>query len=572
MNGRFRFALVVGVAVVVGIGSACSAHAEKLHAAPKTPAGWKKSTESKQLRTVFTKSGLKKDETLIVKFYQRKPLQTNQNLVQWMDYRLATSQPPMDGKWTSDAKVIRQTGNLVEGTREFGVGSKKYVLKGLAVGVDNVHVRFAAKIASNMKSVQKYRSESDRLMLSLLSVEKDVAIKQGRGTAMEPSPPKVKNLKAGGPLKPGRYVGNAVYLKDNKAGKVYDLIVFENGEYEFLKGGPKRKETGRMLYSNATGRLNIVDGFYNSTRYPQDDYCVYGKEKTGKWVIYAREGRWQRKLAWVSESDRPSPSEVAREKEIAKAEAQRYKHVVQPGEGIRDDEIEAMLYVWELNYRSGASQLDQEGFLLMKDGRVLDGLPVAPDSLDVAASRSREPDRWGWWKKEEDGRYTFAWPVRPREYRQPNGKQLVGLPFKKGARLEGDFGTASTSVGIASGYSSVRFWGIKLNKNGRFLKYRNGSTQSGGVPGMPALSTIAWDDEGSVASTLSPSVTVLSKSKKQASDASRMGTYEFDGFRLTLLFDDGHTEHHATFTDKDSKSVWFEGSSLSKRTKKKKKK
>ena len=570
MNGRFRFVFVVGVALCIG--SACQAHGQSLHPAPKAPSGWKKSTEPKQLRTVFTKSDLKKDETLIVKFYQRTPLETNQNLVQWMNYRLATGQAPLDGKWISNPKVIRQTGNLVEGSREFSVGNKKYMLKGLAVGVDNVHVRFAAKIASDTKSVNKLRSDADQLMLNLLSIEKDAATKQGRGTDMERNPPKVKNLKAGGPMKPGRYVGNTVNLKDKKAGKAYDLIVFENGEYEFLKGGPKRKESGRMLYSNATGRLNIVDGFYNSSYDPENDYCVYGKEKTGKWVIYAREGRWQRKLAWVSESDRPSPSEVARAEEIAKAEAKRYKHVVEPGEGIRDHEIEAMLYVWEMNYRSGAAQLDQEGFLLMKDGRVLDGLPVAPDSLDVAASRSREPDRWGWWKKEDDGRYTFAWPVRPRDYRQPAGKQVVGMPFKKGTRLEGDFGMASTQIGIISGYSSVRFWGIKLNKNGRFLKYRNGSTQSGGVVGMPALSTVAWDDEGSVAATLSPNATFLSKSKKQSSGASRMGKYEFDGFRLTLTFDDGHVEHHATFTDKKMGSVWFEGSSLSKKQKKKKKK
>ena len=543
--------------------------AQRLHEAPKAPDGWEKSLESRNGRTVFTKSDLKEGESLVVKFYQRKPLETNQSLEHWVQHRLISGNPPIGGKWSSLPEVVRQTGNLVNGTRAFEVNGKKYRLRGLAVCVDNVHVRFVAGIGTTGSSLRRQWIEAEKLMVDLVAIEKEAAKKEDRGLNIEANPPTAKNLNAGGPLKPGRYVGNAVYLKDGKAGAKYDLVLFENGEYEFLTGGKKYKTTGQAVYSNATGRLNLSGEFVNSTYDPEDDYCVFGKEKTGKWVIYAREGRWQRKLVWVSESDRPTPSEAARAQEIAIAEAKRYKHVVEPGQGVREEEIEAMMYAWETNYRNGALQLDQESFLLMKDGRVLDGLPVAPDVLDVAASRSREPDRWGWWKKEDDGRFTFAWPVRPREYRQPKGKQVVGVPFEKGTRLKGDFGTASTSTMIAAGYSSVRRWGIKLSKNGRFLKYRNGSTQSGGVPGMPALSTIAWDDEGSVASTIGDGITALSKRKKPGPGADRMGTYELDGFRMTLKFDDGRIEHHATFTDGRKTSVWFEGSNLSRKSKKK---
>ena len=302
---------------------------------------------------------------------------------------------------------------------------------------------------------------------------------------------------------------------------------------------------------------------------PEEEYCVYGKESTGNMVIYARDGRWQRKLKWVSQSDRPAPVEVKRAEEIATAEAKRYKHVTDIGKGVKSDEIESVMYASETDFRSGAVQLDQEGYLLMKDGRVMDGLPTSPETLDVAVSRSREPDRWGWWKKEK-ANYTFAWPVRPREYRQPKGAQVAGVPFEKGTKLTGDFGMASTEVNLAANYSSVRRWGIKLSANGRFLKYRNGSTQIGGVPGMEALSTTAWDDEGSVTSTTSPNVTALSKRKKKGSGADRMGSYQLDGYRMTLTFDDGRIEHHATFTDADQKSIWFQGTNLYKRVAKKK--
>jgi len=566
MTIRFSFGVLLTLAIC-----ACSGQlmAQRLHQAPKSPSGWLKSTKSRSGRTEFTKSGLKEGETHVVKFYQREALATKQSLQGWMEHRLVVGTPPGGGQWHFPPQIIRQTGNLVLGNRKFKVDDTVYEIRGVAVCVDKVHVRFAASISTEDGSTRSHHNEATKLMLSLLAIEKDAAKKDGRGVSMELNPPKVKNLKAGGPIKPGRYVGSSVYLKNDKVSKTYDVIIFENGEYEFLTGAKKYHTTGRITYSNATGRLNLSSDFLNGTYDHEAEYCVYGKEKTGKWVIYARDGRWQRKLTWVSESERQNPSEAAAAKEIAIAEAKRYKYVVEPGQGIDEDEIEAVMYAWETNYRSGAIQLDQESFLLMKDGRVLDGLPTAPDSIDVAASRSREPDRWGWWKKEDDGRYTFAWPVRPREYRHPKGRQVIGRPFEKGTRLTGDFGTAATHTMIASGFSSVRFWGIKLSENGRFLKYRNGSTQSGGVPGMPALSTVAWDDKGAVASTLSKTVTTMSKSKKPGLGSNRMGTYELDGYRLTLNFDDGRTEHHATLTNTTKSSLWFEGSNLSKSKSKK---
>ena len=88
---------------------------------------------------------------------------------------------------------------------------------------------------------------------------------------------------------------------------------------------------------------------------------------------------------------------------------------------------------------------------------------------------------------------------------------------------------------------------------------------------MEAMSTTAWDDKGAVTSTTSPNVTTMSKRKKQGTGADRMGSYELDGYRMTLTYDDGRVEHHATFTDEDQKHIWFQGSSLYRRVAKKKK-
>ena len=243
--------------------------AQNLQPSPKTPVGWKRSTDRRKSATVFTKSDLKADETLVVKFYQRKPLESKQSLEQWITYRVTTGKAPRGGKWTGPAEVVRQTGNMIDASRRFKVGGKKYVLKGLAVGVDNINVRFAAVIRSDSSNVRKHRSEWDKLLYNLLSVEKAAALKEGRGTDIELNPPKVKNLSAGGTIKPGRYVGNMVNLRKKKAGTSYELIVFENGEYELTASNERKPESGRFAYSHATGRLNIEDGFKNSTYDPE---------------------------------------------------------------------------------------------------------------------------------------------------------------------------------------------------------------------------------------------------------------------------------------------------------------
>ena len=358
--------------------------------------------------------------------------------------------------------------------------------------------------------------------------------------------------------------------RDNETGNRYDLVIFANGDYEFLNR--KRNNTGKITYSDATGRLEIDKPFENDLRDWDTEFSVYGKDSKNKPVIHAQTKYWLTRLVWARENDRLSPSEIDHAKVIAEAEERRYKHVTEPGEGLGIDEIEAVIYCWDTAFRSGALQLNHDGYLLMKDGRVLDGLPCSPDMLDVSASRSRAPDSWGWWRPAKDdklNRHEFSWPYKPQQFRMPKGTQVIGVPLKAGTRFEGDFGAASTKVNLATEYSSVRWWGIKLDKNGRFLKYRRGSVQSGGGPGLDTMVTSVWNDEGSVTAISSPAVVSGTKKKFNNPALDRMGRYRFDGYRLTLKFDSGRVENLATFTDKDQTGIWFEGRMLHKRKEKK---
>ena len=120
---RFRFVAAVTCFIAVCLFASVS-FAQALHAVPKTPSGWKKTTAGKKA-TVFSKTGLKKGRSQTVKFYQRQVLETDQSLEMWLTARMATGKAPIKGKWSDDPVVVRQTGNLIEGTRHFtALGSK----------------------------------------------------------------------------------------------------------------------------------------------------------------------------------------------------------------------------------------------------------------------------------------------------------------------------------------------------------------------------------------------------------------------------------------------------------------
>lgn len=545
-------------------GTACS----QSNSVPSAPDGWKKS--GRRGKVVFTKKELSDKEHLTVNFYPRELL-VDKTLGQWIVNCLIERNTPLGGKWTGPVEELnRLTRNIFTAKRRFTVDGKRHSVHLSAVCVDKLNVRLASMILSETRGAKSHLSKANQLRAQLLKLEIADAKSEKRGLDIEKNPPKVTGLKTGYAVKPGLYVGSSVTKKDKKVGTRYDLVLFENGDYQFVSGKKERESTGKYVYSMANGRLDIDRRMKNDT-YDWDEKSVYGKD--GKdWVVHFESKFQLTRLKWVRKSDRPSPTEVKRQEEIAKLEAKRYKHTTEPDKGIRPEEIEKIVYAFDTTYRSGAVQADYEAFLLLKDGRVHDGLPCSPDTIDLAASRSRETDAWGWWKKveakEEEGsseRYTFAWPVRPREYRMPNGSQSVGIPFEKGTKLKGDFGAASTEVMMAANYSSVRWWGIKLDKNGRFLKYRRGSVQSGGVPGMETLVTNVWNDKGSVTAISGPNIGGGTKRKSNDPGLDRMGKYQFDGFRLTLEFDNGRVEHLATFTNEDKSFVWFEGRALHRR-------
>ena len=542
--------------------------------AQTVPAGWSGAADRAAGTITLKPDDLKAGELLYVRYHKRG-LMEGLTIEAWLTAQFALIDPPA-GKWAGEASVQKSTANLATGSRNFrdGDGREGMVLL-TAASVDGQSARMAALVTNSMTAMMRHKQAATQAVGELVAIEKKAAVDEDRGLKIEAAPPTVKGIKAGGPIKPGRYKGNMITTWDNTVLRPVEILIFDNGEFLFGEGQQWRDDSGTYTYSPTTGRFQAQDPLYNSSYDPDEDFCIYGAEADGTSVIYAQDDAGtsihKTRLRWVGPVDRDPPSVVKQRKKDAEEEAARYKFVVEPGApgGVKDEEIEAVLSVVEYVNDGVNSRGRYSAYLLLKDGRVMDGLPVPPRELDLARSRSQEPDRWGWWRKAEAKKdaaavqYEFAWPARPNDYRPPKGYQNVGQPVPRDGKLEGNYKGAS-SWGLIGGAGGANFWGIQFNSKGRFEKWKHGIAGSG-TPAFEGQTTVgtAYDDEGSATAFGGGGVGGGTIVKHKNPDPGRMGWYEFDGYALTLKFDNGKVVRMPTMLLQEKKSLWFEGVALS---------
>lgn len=529
-----------------------------------TPKGWTKHEDASGTITLTPKE-LQAGEVLLVRFYPREALE-GATIGAWLGAQLQTRGAPA-GSWKGGGNVQPGTANIATANRAFrDEQGREGLLLLTGVSVDGQHARMAALVFNSEAVAARHKAAAVKVIGELMEIEKKAAVAEDRGLKLEQAPPSVKGIRAGGALKPGRYRGNMVTTRDNSVLRAVEVVVFANGEYQYLEGGDRFHESGTYAYSPATGRFNAGEPLSNSTFDPTEDFCIFGLEGDGKAVLYAEEDHGtsvhKTRLRWASEVDRDPPSTVEARKRAAAEEEARYKFVVEPGAGVKSEEIEAVLSAVAYSFDGMNSRTTHQAYLLMKDGRVMDGLPVPPNELDVSKSRSQEPDRWGFWRK-RGGMYEFAWPSRPNEYAPPKGVQTVGTSFVRGSTLEGNYKGAS-SWGMAGGAGGANFWGVRLNSKGRFEKWKRGIAGTGtpAFEGQTSVGT-AYDDKGASTVISGPNVGGGTTTKVKDADLHRMGWYELDGFTLTLKFDDGKIVRMPAFISADKKDLWFEGGPLS---------
>jgi hypothetical protein len=517
-----------------------------LFAAVATPSGWHQHLDSKKNTITLQPVSGSSASNLIVKYYPIEWLE-HQDISDWLQNKLTANKAPV-GQWQSKPDVIRDKANVAHGFRTFqnkaGIRGR---LSAVAVTMDRQYVRLAVMIQIENAANQGYLEQGRTLLWDIYKIEKADALEQERGHDIEPALPKIEGIKKGVDIKPGRYVGSLT--KNQKVLSHYEVILYPNGEYEFLKGLEK---SGRYTYSQYTGRLDMTGDFNNFDNFiDEDDFCLYGlQEKTGNLVILARDDRSKYQLRWVSSVDRISPEQKKKLEALKQEEANRYPYVTRPGKGVALDQIETVLYTYEDYHDAGGVETEEALYLLLKDGRVMDGIPVAPNKLDVAKSQSREPDRWGWWK--HDGKqYRFAWNANRTHFVIPTGQQVKAKPIPAGTQLEGTW-EASTSY-VSHDFTSTLLWGVSFDNSEQFKKYHKHKIV---VEGETLISNAYHDTKDEQGSDLT----------RNRFERDQEGSYIFNGYHATLKYGGGLDKQILSFTTgEDFKRIWFEDSLLSRR-------
>lgn len=518
----------------------------------------------------LTPPDLTEGQTFTLTVFPRKPLNKKQ-IEEWV-LTAIEGDGIKPGKVIGTPKVQSPSGNVAVASVTFQTGDGKPLI-GIyeAITVDKETGRLIRVVSSpDGDLIKRYMEPVKRATTIVMDADKKSAVAEGRGLDMEKLPPTPTGMRPGGALKPGIYAGNQIYGKDVLDRK--RLYLYDNGEYRmFNKEGKQTNSSVRLdyKYDPRSGKFDMSNGIQDmmmNNRYdPSDDYCLYGYDAEGKPLVYAFSDRGVSTsvttLRYVGPVDMPSPTEEKETKERIEAEAKRYKWVAPAGQGLKPSQIKGILLNQQLT--SGTeTKLVYDVYMVLNDGTIYNGLPVAPDEFDASLSRRHEPEKWGHWKKVGDG-FAAAWPDAPTQYKPIKGDLMK--PGTKGLTLSGRYGSAESSNNFT--FSSYRIWGVTFTPDGHFKKDVRGGSGSATVPiegsGMPFISS-QYDDEGSATSASGDNFVVAS-SKKNKVDGSRAGTYTIEGYTMVLHYGNGKTVRQPFFIDAGrDPGVWFEGAKLAK--------
>ena len=392
-----------------------------LTAPAQAPAGWTAQTAGTQ--TIYTPPDLKPGELYRVIVFPRMAMK-GAVITDFLDAFSAKETAAL-GTAADQERSTARSHNFATLVRVFASkGGETRLLQNSAISVDRENVRVVSIVASqDLAAFKRHTPEYKALLMTLIDREKADALASGRGLSVEKTADAPGGMIPGGPIEPGIYAGNGVYSDDGKIGNRYRVYLYASGEYLICDDGGKEYEfgDGDYKYDPITGKLQmgITFTFNNNPTDPEDEFCFYGTgaDAVGKPYIYARSNRGYGYLTiilrYAGPTDKPSHKQQEAAKAAADAEARRYKYVTAPGKGIPMAQIAGVFHHYDVQTTAFSGMTVQdESYLLLKDGTVHDGLPVSPDEMDAALSRRREPEKWGRWRR--DGTKILAsWPDRP---------------------------------------------------------------------------------------------------------------------------------------------------------------
>ncbi len=422
-------------------------------------------------------------------------------------------------------------------------------------------------ILSSLSSalLKRYQPQNAPIFQSLLDRELAAA----EADAPTPSVPGAPaGLKPGGPIVPGIYEGDAVYASDETVTpRHFKLYLYATGELRLFRANGDQIEAGGddYHYDPATGKIGISEQYgLNNYDDPARGFCVYGHDSSGKPLVYAERNypggdRRTITLRYAGPPDLLSSKQKEAAEDAAKAEARRYKYVTAPGRGLLPSQVVGIYHKIQVPIYGvpGPSFTD---YLLLKDGTVHEDLPVAPDEMDAALSRQKEPKQWGRWRR-QGKEILMAWPDHPNEFEAVPGSFVT--PGRPGERISGRYGGASSGGSFLTG-SYYDFYGVAFTPDGRFSQDHSGGTSSSGLgQTLNNFSVNTTSNNGEATTSVSSPGAVGYATTKTQGRSDRNGTYTVSGYALTLHYDNGKIKRMPFyFLSKERYFVFFEGDLL----------
>lgn len=202
-----------------------------------------------------------------------------------------------------------------------------------------------------------------------------------------------------------------------------------------------------------------------------------------------------------------------------------------PGQGLKPSEIKGIVINAETGVGVGGMVIvEYRPYLLLQNGSIYRYPTVAPYDLNVAASKTAEPNKWGTWKLE--------------------GKTLaVTLPEKgvlKTERWTGDWFWAKAPA------ANEKIKGAYMTIGG------GGNTAMGGNTMISYSSNIKFNDKGQFTMTKSGggSNTDFDVNSSAYSKSNAAGTYSLNGYSIELRYNNGQVLRKLFYFYPDSRTTF----------------
>jgi hypothetical protein len=569
------------------------------------PAGW--TTRSERAATVYVPPDVPSTESYTVAVFSG-PSAAPTSREQWLGGRADADVKALLASVVRSGDV-RITSPTLSSTSRVIRTSRGVQLIGVYFGVSrgDAQLQLVRVLASSAAMLERYQVKTEELLRAAAAIAPSTAVTPSevrrdvqappqesppaRAPVMSSSPvsnavnedvskissdmvvktpaPRRPGIHAGGPLVPGMYVGQQIYSDTKAVSGELTIWLYPTGEYrQQWKRGRQDPREDEFAYDPSTGRIDLAWGslmqIVNSRIDPDEDFAVIGKTDDGTPVLYAENDRGFTTeltvLLYAGRNDRPSPSMMKAATAAAEAEAARYKHVVAAGQGIQDAQIASIIMHSEMHRTVGLSM--QQGvyttlsiYLLLTDGTIHDGLPVPPDEMDISASRRREPETWGRWRR-QGAQVQVAWSVTPNEWKPLDGETMQKA--RPGEALRGRFsGGESRASGDIGSFS---LYGVTFGAGQQFETDSRGGTGTGGFTQTMSGTSVQTtrDDDGSVTSATTPGAVVSSETRNRGS--SRAGTYRISGWNLEARYGNGRIVRQPFFfLDEKRDAIYWQG-------------